>query len=334
MAVSMYMVWETTILFNSIWLYGFMDRFCIIRMMAWTVGDVLIGLCRWHSDYWVFSEGGKINHYNFAVFHGKELGQFGFLFRCCHIKITRMALVISEAVHYWYLTENKQDYGKNSSHTHDYIAYIIYHFWNSLQYMLLTWPNIAFSVNKVCQFLHSPNDEHGKAVKRILRYLCGTTELGLLFSASSNFVLNAYSNADLASCLYDLISWAARKQKIIAHLSTEAEYRTVAGTTSKLVLLRFLLFEIGIPHYAAPRLWCENVGVVYLTANPVFHAKMKHIEVDFHFVCDMVWRGHLDVKFVSSNDQIVDIFTKPLPKDYFNQLRLKLPLQCKLAGGC
>jgi hypothetical protein len=72
-----------------------------------------------------------------------------------------------------------------------------------------------------------------------------------------------------------------------------------------------LLRELGVTQRQAPILWCDNLGATYLTANPVFHARTKHIEIDFHFVREQVADGALVVRFISSNDQLADIFTKP-----------------------
>lgn len=107
----------------------------------------------------------------------------------------------------------------------------------ALQYLTLTRPDIAFSVNKVCQFLHSPTTEHWVAGKRILRYISGSLNLGLTFSPSSSIVVSAFADADWAGSLDDrrsiggfavflgsnLISWSVRKQATVSRSSTEAE---------------------------------------------------------------------------------------------------------------
>ena len=85
-----------------------------------------------------------------------------------------------------------------------------------------------------------------------------------------------------------------------------------------------------------PTLWCDNLGATYLSANPVFHARTKHVEVDYHFVREQVAKGKLNVKFIFTNDQIADVFTKPLPSQRFLELRSKLQVVPwpQLAGEC
>lgn len=77
--------------------------------------------------------------------------------------------------------------------------------------------------------------------------------------------------------------------------------------------IQTLLYELGIQAPGAAKLWCDNIGAKYLSANPVFHARTKHIEVDYHFVCERVARKLLEIEHVSSKDQVADGFIKPLP---------------------
>jgi len=210
----------------------------------------------------------------------------------------------------------------------------------SLQYLSLTRSDVSFAMNKVCQFLQHPTVNHWTAVKRILRYLKHTIFYGFLIRSNSNSQLHAYSDADWAGCPDDrrstdgyciflghnLISWSSRKQATVSRSSTEAEYRSLANTTAELQWLQSLLKELGVFLSSPPTLWCDNLGATYLTANPLFHAHTKHIEIDFHFVRDKVASKNLLVRFISTKDQKADIFTKPLVSTRFNLLRSNLNL--------
>jgi histone deacetylase 1/2 len=76
--------------------------------------------------------------------------------------------------------------------------------------------------------------------------------------------------------------------------------------------IQTLLTELGVSHPKAASLWCDNLGATYLSANPVFHARTKHIEVDYHFVRERVANRRLNIRFVPTGDQVADGFTKPL----------------------
>ncbi|PHT42430.1 hypothetical protein CQW23_16455 [Capsicum baccatum] len=188
----------------------------------------------------------------------------------------------------------------------------------ALQYLTFTRPDIAYLVNKVSQFMHSPLDSHWMVVKRILRYIRSTPSHGLFFNWNSSPFLHGYSDADWGGSLDDrkstngfsiylgshLISWASRKQKYVSRSITESEYRALVCATSELTWLEMVLKEIGCLASPAPILWCDNLSATYLTANPIFHSRTKHMEIDFHFVHEKVRDKALIVKYLNSHDQI------------------------------
>jgi hypothetical protein len=119
----------------------------------------------------------------------------------------------------------------------------------------------------------------------------------------------------------------------VSRSSTEAEYKAVANATAELIWVQSLLRELRVSQPQSPVLWCDNIGATYLSANPVFHARTKHIEVDYHFVRERVARRQLQIKFISSKDQLADIFTKPLPLPQFEACRRNLTLLDSLQSG-
>jgi hypothetical protein len=92
-----------------------------------------------------------------------------------------------------------------------------------------------------------------------------------------------------------LISWSSRKQQTVSRSSTEAEYKAIVDATAELIWLQVLLREIGITLSRPPTLWCDNIGATYLSTNPIFHQRSKHVEVDYHFVRERVSTRQLDV---------------------------------------
>ncbi|XP_019098255.1 PREDICTED: uncharacterized protein LOC109131584 [Camelina sativa] len=217
----------------------------------------------------------------------------------------------------------------------------------SLQYLLLTRPDIAFAVNRLSQFMHKPTTVHWEAVKRVLRYLVGTEKKGIFFSASTPTTLHAYSDADWAGCRDDYlstggylvylgrqpVSWSSKKQSGVARSSTEAEYRALTAAASEVKWVTYLMSELGIQSPATPVLFCDNIGATYLSANPVFHSRMKHLALDYHFVREQVQAKQLRVAHISSADNLADALTKPLPRQRFDTLCHKIGL-CNRRPSC
>jgi hypothetical protein len=99
----------------------------------------------------------------------------------------------------------------------------------------------------------------------------------------------------------------------VSQSSTEAEYKAMANAIAEMIWIQSLLRELGVKSHPEARLWCDNIGATYLSANPVFHAWTKHIEIHYHFVRERVAQKLLDVRFIGTNDQIANGLTKPLP---------------------
>lgn len=153
----------------------------------------------------------------------------------------------------------------------------------SLQYISLTKPDISFSVNKVCQFVHDPKLSHWTAVKCIIRYLKSTINHGMFFFKKYSLKLHVYSNADWAECSDDRrstgsfyiffefhpISWNSKKHQTIVRSNTKVKYKSLANTSAKLIWLQTIIKELGFPLTTPLVLWCDNFGATYLTSNLV-----------------------------------------------------------------
>ena len=209
-----------------------------------------------------------------------------------------------------------------------------------LQYLSLTRPDISFAVNKLSQFMHKPTTNHWTTTKRLLRYLKQTIFHGIQIHKAGLPILRTYSDADRAGNVDDRtstsayisflgsnpISWSSNKQRAIARSTTEAEYWAPANASSETMWLSTLLKELAFPVTESPQLLCDNLRATHLNFNPVNHSHMKHIQIDLHFVHDLVHKGILQVKHVHTQDQIAYLLTKPLSRQRTELLRNKIGL--------
>ncbi|GJZ76722.1 ribonuclease H-like domain-containing protein [Tanacetum coccineum] len=191
------------------------------------------------------------------------------------------------------------------------------------------------TIRTVCIHMHDLRKPHISALKKILRYVHGTLNYGLQLFSSSTIYLVTYSDADWAGlpttrrstsgyCVFlgnNLLSWSAKRQPTLSRSSAEAEYRGVANDVAETCWLRNLLRELHTPLSSA-------TSVVYLSCNSVQHQRTKHIEIDIHFVRDLVAVGQARVLHVPSRYQFTDIFTKELPLALFEEFRSSLRVWC------
>ena len=207
----------------------------------------------------------------------------------------------------------------------------------SLLYLTASRPDIMFSVCMCARFQSNPKESHFAIAKRILKYLKGTINVGLWYPKGASFNLVGYSDADFAGCKLDrkstsgtchllgssLVSWHSKKQASVALSTAEAEYVAAGSCCAQTLWLKQQLFDYGLKLDHIP-IRCDNTSAINLTKNPILHSRTKHIEIRHHFIRDHVQKGDCIIEFVDSNNQLADIFTKPLPKDRFFQLRNEL----------
>ncbi|GKF12060.1 ribonuclease H-like domain-containing protein, partial [Tanacetum coccineum] len=192
----------------------------------------------------------------------------------------------------------------------------------ALQYLTFTRPDISYAVQQVCLFMHDPREPHFSALKRILRYVCGTLTSGLQLYSSTTSSLVAYSDADWAgypTTRRSTFGYCVFRGNNLLFWSSNA----VAETC----WLRNLLRELHTPLSITTIVYCDNVSVVYLSSNPVQHQRTKHIKIDIYFVRDLVTTGHIRVLHVPSRYQYADIFTKGLPTALFDEFRDSLSVR-------
>ncbi|GJU63182.1 retrovirus-related pol polyprotein from transposon TNT 1-94 [Tanacetum coccineum] len=200
----------------------------------------------------------------------------------------------------------------------------------------LTKDDEADSVDS-SKYRENPKTTHLEAVKRIFRYVRGTTHLGLWYPKGTGVETIVYADSDHAGDYVDrkstsgvctfmgccLTSWFAKKQTALAISTTEAEYVSAGKACQQALWMKQALIDYDICLDDVP-IMCDNKGAIDLSKNPVQHSRTKHIEIRHHFLRDNVQKGNISIEKVASEDNIADIFTKPLKREVFNYLRLGL----------
>ncbi|GKB90421.1 ribonuclease H-like domain-containing protein [Tanacetum coccineum] len=186
-----------------------------------------------------------------------------------------------------------------------------------LIYLTNTRPDISYVVHCLSQFMHSPLNSHLKIAFKILRYLKGSPGLGIHFSKDSGMSLKAYSDADWAKCVVtrksvtgycvfindNLISWKSKKQNTLSKSSAEAEYRALASVTSEVIWILKILKDLHCENLLPVKLFCDSNPAIKIAANPVFHERTKHLEIDLHFVREKILNGVVKIMEVNSANQ-------------------------------
>jgi hypothetical protein len=199
----------------------------------------------------------------------------------------------------------------------------------SLLYLCAYSPNIMLSVY-VCKISSHTKACHLRVVKRIMRYLVPTPNLVLWYPKGSLFDLIGYSDADYAGCKVDikstfetcqflgqsLVSWSSKKQNSVALSMTEAEYVTTGSCCAQLLCTQQTLKDYGDTMNLVPVL-CDNKSAIKIAYNSREHSRTKHIDFRHHFLRDHAIKGNIIISHVRTNEQLANIFFKPLDEKIF-----------------
>jgi hypothetical protein len=215
----------------------------------------------------------------------------------------------------------------------------------SLIYLTNTRPDLSYAVSILSRFMQQPRDNHWNAAKRVLRYIQGTKDFGLLYKKTKNFVLGGFSDADFAGSIDDrastsgylmnmgstTVSWSCKKQATVATSTAEAEYISAWEATCEIVWLRRVLQDLGISQTEATSLFIDSQSTIKLAKNPVFHSKTKHVDTKYHHIRSLIAKDVIKPIYCPSEDQISDIFTKPLGRIKFTKFRDELGICCNVS---
>jgi len=204
----------------------------------------------------------------------------------------------------------------------------------SLMYLTNTRLDICFSVNTLSQFLVEPIHVHLVAAKHVMRYLKGALDCGVNYDEDHDFTLSGYTDSDWAGSVSDrkntsrccfslrsaMISWQSRKKSSISLNTMEAEYIDASSASCETIWLQKLLTSLFDLEMEATTILCDNQSCIKMIENSVFHDGSKHIEIRYHYICDMVHRGAIQLQYVSTDEQVVDVMTKPLSRVNFETL--------------
>ncbi|XP_074322806.1 secreted RxLR effector protein 161-like [Apium graveolens] len=194
----------------------------------------------------------------------------------------------------------------------------------SLRYLTCTRPDILYSVGLISRYMEAPTITHMKAAKKILRYLKGTMDYGLLYHYSNEFKLVGYCDSDWAGDIDDRKSatgyvffigdtsflLSSKKQTIVTLSTCEAEYVAACSCVCQAIWLKRVLEELHMKQNVSTEVLVDNKSVMALAKNLVFPERSKHIDTKYHFIRECIERREVELNYVKSQDQISDIFTK------------------------
>ena len=209
-----------------------------------------------------------------------------------------------------------------------------------------TRPDIAYATSVLSRAVSNPSPAHHRALKHLLRYIRGTVDMGLTFGGGAKptegeqrtVVLEVLADADWGGNLSDrrsmtgilcklngsTISWASKRQPVVALSSCEAEYMAAGAAAQQIVWLRTLLAELGWPQEEGTTLWCDNQSAISLASDDMQSAHTKHIDIRHHFIRFHVADGRIVLEWLPTSEQEADLLTKALGRVLFQRFRARI----------
>ena len=201
----------------------------------------------------------------------------------------------------------------------------------------MTRPDITFAVSNVAKYSSKPTKEHWIAVKRILRYLKGSHNFGLLYRKSDCDTSKCigFSDSDWAGDLDDrrstsgyifqvggtAVSWKSRKQSCVALSTAEAEYIALSQAAQEAIWLKQLNTDLKVESSEPTTIYEDNQAAICLSKNPQGHGKSKHIDIKYHYIRDQVHNRTIELKYCPTENMVADMLTKGLARERFEKLR-------------
>lgn len=189
-------------------------------------------------------------------------------------------------------------------------------------------PDIAYACNVLSRFTRDPGRAHWNALVHLLRYIVGSKDLGIVYTASAlgGDIPVTYADADYASCLDTRRStsgiltmfaggptfWSSKRQDVVALSTTEAEYISMSKGAQQTKWVHQFLSEVHHPAPLPALLRSDNRSALTIAENPKFHSRVKHIDIRYHYLRDEVEKKNLEVRYVPSEENVADILTKSL----------------------
>lgn len=207
-----------------------------------------------------------------------------------------------------------------------------------LMYLTATRPDILNAVSILSRFMHCPNETHMRVAKRVIRYIKGTWNYGVKFLRQKEMELFGFSDSDWGGSIDDMkstsgycfclgsgmFSWSSRKQETVAQSTAEAEFIAATSAVNQALWLRKILVDLNLERKQSTEILVDNQAAIAISKNPVFHGKTKHFNIKLFFVRDVQKNGDVTLCYCKTENQVADIFTKPLPLSKFEDFRKKL----------